>query len=128
MYDGYTEAFLHATFQLLWNFGAQASITIQCEEIKAWVQITSSLGSPNLQSLHILPDICLANSPMLHQPPTMAPMAPQSTHIMMPTMVVLTPTPEVKVQGSLNETGQGQQITEEDWISCQLILFHKQAR
>ena len=80
---------------------------------------------------------------MLHQPPTMAPMAPQSTHTMMPTMVLirvemvqgsiaarvmLTHTPEVKVPGSLNETGQGLQITEEDWIPCQLILSHKQAR
>ena len=50
MHDGYTEeSFLLATFQefvLLWNFGAQASINIQCEERKAWVQMTSSLGSP----------------------------------------------------------------------------------
>ena len=50
MYDGHTEeAFLQATFQeflVLWSSGAQASINIQCEETKAWVQMTSSLGSP----------------------------------------------------------------------------------
>ena len=80
----------------------------------------------------------------------MAPMAPQPTHTMMTTMVMiragstaatmvmLTPTPEGKVPGSLNETGQGLQITEEDWIpfqlsilnltiSLQMILSHKQA-
>ena len=50
MYEGYTEeAILKATFQeflVLWNSGTQASINIQCEERKAWVQMTSSLGYP----------------------------------------------------------------------------------
>ena len=54
-------------------------------------------------------------------------------------MVMITPTPEGQVQGSLSETGQGLQLSEEDCfpsqlsilnltISLQLILSHKQAR
>ena len=93
--------------------------------------------------------LCLAICPILNQPPTMAPMAPmapQFTITMMPTMVViiragmvqgsstaaatmvivvnmLTPTQEGKVQGSLRETGRRLQLLEEDLIPPQLFIL-----
>jgi hypothetical protein len=75
---------------------------------------------------------------MLHQPPTMAPMAPQSTHTVMNTMVptmfraatgvmvMLTSTPEGKAPGSLRVTEHGLQLTGEEGIPSQLSILSLQ--